>query len=356
MQQTAQFARLCGANTVGFVCPSQTLAPLPTWVSSRDSRRVVNALRAWHEQSLPFLGLSPTLHGNVLRTAAFCVLALLGFAANSLLTRMALRPRLLDPASFMLLRLTAGAVALMLLARLRRPPADLRRGSWSSALLLFGYAAPFSYAYLRMGAGIGALVLFGTVQVTMIGWGLIRGERPRVGEWLGLAMAFAGLAALTLPGTSRPDLVSVLCMIWAGVAWGAYSLRGRGGGDALGATAGNFLRSVPLAALLVAGLLLLGPAGALHASAPGLALAVASGALASGVAYTFWYAALSGLTALHAALVQLTVPVLAALGAVVLLDEHPSARLLGSGLAVLGGVALALLTGASRRKAQTLAK
>lgn len=281
----------------------------------------------------------------MLRTAGFCVLALLGFAANSLLTRMALRPGLVDAASFMLIRLTAGGVALLLLARLRRPPADLRRGSWSSALLLFGYAAPFSYAYLRMGAGVGALILFGTVQVTMIGWGLIRGERPRVGEWLGLAIAFAGLAALTLPGTSRPNLVSVLCMILAGVAWGAYSLRGRGSGDPLGATAGNFVRSVPLAALLVAGVSLFGPSvAALHASAAGIALAVASGALASGVAYTFWYAALSGLSALHAALVQLTVPVLAALGAIVLLDERPSARLVGSGLAVLGGVALALLS------------
>jgi drug/metabolite transporter (DMT)-like permease len=266
-----------------------------------------------------------------------------------LLTRLALRPKLIDAASFMLVRLTAGGVALMLLARLRRPPADLRRGSWSSALLLFGYAAPFSYAYLRMGAGVGALVLFGTVQVTMIGWGLVRGERPRVGEWLGLVVAFTGLTALTLPGASRPDLVSVLCMVLAGVAWGAYSLRGRGSGDPLGATAGNFIRSVPFAALLVASLALLGPSiAALHASAAGLALAVASGALASGVAYTFWYSALAGLSALHAALVQLTVPVLAALGAIVLLDEHPTARLIGSGLAVLGGVALALLTRARR--------
>lgn len=285
----------------------------------------------------------------MLRTAAFCVLALLGFAANSLLTRLALRPGLVDAASFMLVRLTAGGVALVLLARLRRPPADLRRGSWSSALLLFGYAAPFSYAYLRMGAGVGALVLFGTVQVTMIGWGLVRGERPRVGEWLGLVVAFTGLAALTLPGASRPDLVSVLCMMLAGVAWGAYSLRGRGSGDPLGATAGNFVRSVPFAALLVATLAWLGPSiAALHTSAAGLALAVASGALASGVAYTFWYTALSGLSALHAALVQLTVPVLAALGAIVLLDERPSARLVGSGLAVLGGVTLALLTRARR--------
>jgi drug/metabolite transporter (DMT)-like permease len=204
---------------------------------------------------------------------------------------------------------------------------------------------------LRMGAGVGALILFGTVQVTMIGWGLVRGERPRAGEWLGLAVAFAGLAALTLPGAARPDSVSVVLMTLAGVAWGAYSLRGRGSGDPLGATAGNFIRSVPLALLLVASLSWLGPSfAALHASPAGVALAVASGALASGVAYTFWYVALSGLTALHAALVQLTVPVLAALGAIVLLDERPSVRLIGSGLAVLGGVALALLTGASRRR------
>lgn len=287
----------------------------------------------------------------MLRTAAFCVLALIGFAANSLLTRMALRPRLVDAASFVLIRLAAGGVALLLLARLRRPPADLRRGTWLSALLLFGYAAPFSYAYLRIGAGVGALVLFGTVQVTMIGWGLIRGERPRPGEWVGLVVAFAGLSALTLPGTSRPDSVSFLLMISAGVAWGAYSLRGRRSGDPLGATAGNFIRSVPFAAALLASLPLLSPSlGALHATAAGIALAVASGALASGVAYTFWYAALPGLTALHAALVQLTVPVLAALGAIVLLDEHPNARLVGSGLAVLGGVGLALLTRASRRQ------
>lgn len=285
----------------------------------------------------------------MLRTAALCVLALIGFAANSLLTRLALRPRLVDATSFMLIRLTSGALALLLLARLRRPAADLRQGTWLSALLLFGYAAPFSYAYLRLGAGVGALVLFGTVQVTMIGWGLVRGERPRSGEWLGLVIAFAGLSALTLPGTSRPDLLSFLLMNMAGIAWGAYSLRGRRSGDPLGATAGNFARSVPLGVLFVAGLLLLGPSVvAPHASSKGFLLAIASGALASGVAYTFWYAALPGLTALRAALVQLTVPILAALGAVVLLDERPSARLVISGLAVLGGVAIALTTRASR--------
>lgn len=287
----------------------------------------------------------------MLRTAAFCVLALLGFAANSLLTRLALGPRLIDAASFTTLRLTAGALALLLLTRLRRPAADLRQGSWTSALLLFGYVVPFSYAYLRIGAGMGALILFGTVQLTMVGWGLLRGERPRVGEWLGLVVAFAGLAALTLPGNARPDAWSFLLMVLAGVAWGAYSVRGRRSRDPLGATAGNFLRSVPLAALLVALVLFAPWLGELHASPEGVALALASGALASGVAYTFWYTALPGLTALRAALVQLTVPVLAALGAVVLLDERPSARLLGSGSAVLGGVIVALLSRAQARSA-----
>jgi len=272
-------------------------------------------------------------------------LALVGFAGNSLLTRMALRPRLIDAASFMLIRLTAGSVMLWPLTWLRRPRARLRRGSWLSGLLLFGYAAPFSQAYLRISAGVGALVLFGAVQLTMIGWGLVTGERPRVGEWLGLALAFAGLAALTLPGASRPDALSFALMMLAGVAWGAYSLRGRRNEDPLGATAGNFARSLPLALLFVVGLKLQPPAAsATSATASGVALSVASGALASGVAYTFWYAALPALTALRAALLQLTVPILTAVGAIALLGEQPSARLMGSGAAVLGGVALALLS------------
>jgi drug/metabolite transporter (DMT)-like permease len=275
------------------------------------------------------------------RTVLLCALALLGFAANSLLTRLALRPRLVDPAVFVAVRLVTGAVALVALARVRRPRADLRRGSTVSALLLFAYAAPFSYAYLRVGAGVGALILFGSVQVTMIGWGLIRGERPRLGEWAGLVLALLGLGALTLPGGARPDPGSFLMMVVAGGAWGAYSLRGRGGVDPLGATAGNFLRSVPFA-LFALGSAYVISAGALHAEPRGLVLAALSGALASGVAYSLWYAALPALSALRAALVQLTVPIIAAGAAVVLLNERPSARLAACGAAVLGGVALAL--------------
>jgi drug/metabolite transporter (DMT)-like permease len=278
------------------------------------------------------------------RTFVLCVLALLGFAGNSLLTRLALRPRLIDPASFTAIRLTTGAFALIVLARIRRPAADMREGSRLSAFLLLAYAAPFSFAYLHLGAGIGALVLFGAVQITMIGWGLTRGERPHAGEWLGLVMAFGGLAALTLPGAARPDGPSFLLMVLAGAAWGAYSLRGRGSKDALGATAGNFVQSAPMAALVLAAGFLVPAAGAHRLSAEGALIATASGAITSGIAYTLWYAALPGLTALRAALVQLTVPVIAAIGAVALLDERPSARLAASGAVVLGGVALALVS------------
>jgi drug/metabolite transporter (DMT)-like permease len=275
------------------------------------------------------------------RTAVLCVLALLGFAGNSLLTRLALRPRLIDPASFTAVRLTTGAIALLILARVRRPMANVREGSWLSAVLLLAYAAPFSFAYMHLGAGIGALVLFGAVQITMIGWGLTRGERPHPAEWFGVSMALGGLAALTLPGAARPDGFSFLLMVLAGVAWGAYSLRGRGSKDALGATAGNFALSAPMALILPTAVFV-SPPSPLHASSQGVIIATASGAITSGVAYTLWYAALPGLTALRAALVQLTVPVIAAVGAVGLLDEHPSARLAVSGAAVLGGVALAL--------------
>jgi drug/metabolite transporter (DMT)-like permease len=245
--------------------------------------------------------------------------------------------------------LATGAVTLALFARIRRPPADVRQGGVASALLLFAYAAPFSYAYVRMDAGMGALVLFGSVQVTMIGWGLVGGERPAVGEWLGAAIAAAGLGALTLPGASRPDLGSFLLMVVAGVAWGAYSIRGMRTRDALAATAGNFLLSAPLAVALAGAQWLASLPAAFHVELGGALLATASGTVASGVAYTFWYRALPSLGALPAALLQLTVPVIAGLGAVVLLSEEPGVRLFSAGGAVLGGVAVALVARARAR-------
>jgi drug/metabolite transporter (DMT)-like permease len=257
------------------------------------------------------------------------------------LTRLALRPGLADAESFVAIRLVAGALALAVFERLRTPPREPGRGSFASAALLFAYAAPFSFAYLRMGAGTGALVLFGTVQATMIGWGLFRGERPFAGEWTGLLLALGGLAALTLPGATRPDLFSFGLMVAAGIAWGAYSLRGRGSVDPLGTTAGNFSRSAAFALALLLVQCAVEPS-ALHATTGGIVLALASGALASGLAYTIWYAALPGMTAVAAALVQLTVPVLSALAAVALLGETLTPRLLAASGLVLAGVALAV--------------
>jgi drug/metabolite transporter (DMT)-like permease len=272
------------------------------------------------------------------RTAALTAAALAGFAANSILCRMALQPRLVDAASFTSIRLVSGAVVLWALYRLtaRAPRPARSGGSWASAAALFAYAAAFSFAYVTIGAAVGALLLFGAVQATMLAWAIRSGERLQPMQWLGLAVAMGGLVALVLPGLSAPDPVGAGLMLLAGVAWGAYSLHARGVSDPLGATASNFARTVPvtLALSLVA-------AAAAHVTARGAALAILSGALASGVGYTLWYAALRGLTASRAAVLQLLVPVLAAGAAVVLLDERLTPRLLLATAAIVGGVARA---------------
>src|SRR5229473_7406150 len=161
------------------------------------------------------------------RTLLLTLLALIGFAANSLLCRRALGLGLIDPASFTSVRLLSGAAALALILALRGG-SPVAGGSWVSALALFAYAAAFSFAYVRIGAAVGALLLFGAVQATMLGWGLFRGERPRAAEWAGLAVALTGLVALVARGLSAPDPIGAALMITAGVAWGVYSLRGRG--------------------------------------------------------------------------------------------------------------------------------
>jgi drug/metabolite transporter (DMT)-like permease len=233
-------------------------------------------------------------------------------------------------------RLLSGAVTLWLLARGAK--ASKGGGSWFSAAALFAYAIAFSLAYLVLGAGVGALILFGAVQLTMLAAGLRAGERPRLVEWLGLAFALSGLVVLTLPGAAAPDLTGAALMALAGLAWGVYSLRGRGAVYPLAITADNFLRSVPLAA--AAALAALPWA---HVSPRGILLAAASGALASGVGYSLWYAALRGLSATRAAIVQLAVPALAAAGGVALLGETLTPRLAVAGLGIFGGVALAVL-------------
>jgi drug/metabolite transporter (DMT)-like permease len=261
---------------------------------------------------------------------------MLAFAGNSLLCREALAAGEVDAGTFTAVRLASGAAVLALLAAGRQP---LRAGSWLSAAALFAYAAPFSYAYLELGAGAGALILFGVVQATMIGWGIARGDRPRPLVWLGLLLALGGLVYLTLPGARAPDPAAAALMALAGVAWGIYSLRGRGAADPLATTAGNFVRSLPLAAALIAIVL---ATHVSHASPRGHLLAATSGALASGLGYSIWYAALRGLTATRAAIIQLVVPVLAAAGGIALLGEPFTMRLAIAATAIVGGIALAL--------------
>jgi drug/metabolite transporter (DMT)-like permease len=279
-------------------------------------------------------------HPGTLRTALATAAALTGFAGNSLLCRAALLPGAIDAASFTAVRLVSGALVLALLERATRRGGRAESAGSTAAVALFAYAAAFSYAYLRLGAGVGALVLFACVQATMVGWGIREGTRPRPAEWAGLALALAGLVLLTLPGADVPDPAGLVLMALAGVAWGIYSLRGRGSRAPLAATASNFARSVPLA---LAGLALAAVTGPLHATARGAWLAFASGALASGVGYSLWYLALPGLGATRAALVQLVVPVLAAAAGVVLLGERATPRLVLSGALILGGVATAVL-------------
>ncbi len=259
---------------------------------------------------------------------------MLAFAGNSLLCRAALGPLAMDAADFTALRLASGAAMLLGLLRSRQPVVAMA-GNWPSALALLVYAATFSFAYLQLTAATGALLLFGAVQVGMIGFGLWRGERLALLQWLGLSLALGGLLWLLMPGLSAPPWQGALLMLAAGLAWAMYSLRGRGAGDALATTAGNFLRAAPLALLLM-----LAMRSGRTMPMEGIACALASGALASGLGYALWYTALPALRASTAATVQLSVPVIAALGGLLLLGEAPSLRLLLAGLAILAGIAL----------------
>jgi drug/metabolite transporter (DMT)-like permease len=277
-----------------------------------------------------------------LAAVGLTAVAMLAFAANSLLCRLALQQDRIDPASFGAIRLVAGALVLACVMRSRRQPAA--PGDWRAAVLLFAYVALFSFAYVSLAAGTGALILFGAVQLTMLGAGLLGGERFTPAGWMGLALALAGLAVLLLPGAAAPSLHGAVLMAGAGVAWGGYSLRGRGAADPLAATAASFLRAAPLGILLA-----LGFAAHAHADARGVGLAVVSGALTSGLGYVVWYAALRRLTAMRAATVQLSVPPIAAFGGVLLLGEALTLRLGLASLAILGGIALVLGSRSARR-------
>jgi len=278
---------------------------------------------------------------NPVRLAAYTALAMAAFAANSLLCRLALTETAIDAASFTTVRILSGAAMLWLMMRWRAPSHG-RQGSWHSAVALFIYVAAFSFAYLSLSAGTGALLLFGAVQVTMILAGFMTGERMSRVQSMGFIAALAGLVILVLPGVEAPTLVGSALMLASGIAWGIYSLFGRGIADPAAATTGNFLRAVPLTIVLS---LLALPCLKLDAS--GLLYAVLSGALTSGLGYVLWYRVLQHMHAITASTVQLSAPILAALGGIVLLNEAFTPNLLTASVLILGGIGLVLRNGKS---------
>jgi drug/metabolite transporter (DMT)-like permease len=270
------------------------------------------------------------------RVVLLTLFAMLAFAGNSLLCRVALRDTTIDAASFTSIRLASGALVLaaIMLGRNARPTSG---GSWAMAAMLFSYAAFFSFAYRQLTAATGALLLFGAVQTSMLGYALAKGERLRGLQAVGLLGAVGGLLYMLLPGLASPPLLSAACMLLAGASWAVYSMLGRAVKDPVAATAGNFVRSVPFAVVLS-----IATAAGARIDAPGVAYAVLSGAITSGLGYVLWYAALPALKATSAATVQLSVPAIAALGGVALLAEPMSPRLLAASAAILGGIALTI--------------
>jgi drug/metabolite transporter (DMT)-like permease len=276
------------------------------------------------------------------RTIGLTIVAMLAFAANSVLCRIALAHGSIDPASFTSVRVGSGVVTLWLILAFTGR-ASVMHGSWRAAFALFVYAAAFSLAYITLSAGAGALLLFGAVQATMVTTGLVRGERLTASQWFGFVVALVGLAALLTPGAAAPPIRGALLMLTAGIAWGAYSLLGRGAVDPLAATAGNFLRALPMAVILLGLAAMFGT----KLDQSGLVYAIMSGAVASGLGYTIWYAALPGLSPAQGASVQLSVPVITALIGTITLGEAITVRLTLSSVAILGGIALVM---ASRKR------
>lgn len=273
----------------------------------------------------------------------FTTVALIAFAANSVLNRLALGGNMIDAGSYITLRLVSGAVTLWLINAVSKRNVGWTRGlqvsnSLLSAFYLFLYGVCFSFAYRNLTSGTGAFILFGTVQTTMLTVGLSRGEKPHISEWISLVIALSGLGYIVFPGLAAPDPLSALLMVTAGIAWAFYTLRGKGVRDPLEATATNFIFSVPMILCVY----FLNYAKT-HVNTEGVAYAVVSGALASGVGYVIWYAALRGLTTTQAALLQLSVPVIAAFGGIVFLSETLTTRLIIGGILIIGGVSLGLL-------------
>ena len=275
---------------------------------------------------------------STLNVVFYAILALVAFAGNSILCRFALDEGSIDAASFTSLRLISGALVLALILKLSSPKTPIKgHGSWASATALFFYAASFSFAYNSLQTGTGALLLFGAVQLTMIIAALLSGERLRVLEFAGAVLAFAGLIYLVSPGISAPPLTGALLMAGAGISWGIYCLRGRSIKTPLAETTINFALTLPFVVIL--NIFSLQKA---HLSLTGVTLAILSGSITSGIGYAVWYAALRGMTATTASIIQLTVPVLASLGGVIFLSEDISIRFIISTATIIGGVGLAV--------------
>ena len=276
---------------------------------------------------------------SFIKTIIYTTLALIAFAANSVICRLALKDGAIDPGMFTGIRLFSGAAVLIALVFLSKDKRyEKSKGSWTSAGMLFLYAAAFSYAYVSLETGIGALIIFGVVQITMIASSLISGYKMNVMEWLGIVLALAGFLYLLLPGTSAPSLSGFILMSLSGIGWGIYSLRGKNSKHPLVDTAYNFLRSLPFLILLLYFL-----AQESNYSTKGILLALLSGIVTSGIGYTIWYTALKGLNSIQASIVQLLVPVLAAMGGVIFIGELISLRLMASSLMILGGILLLII-------------
>lgn len=275
-------------------------------------------------------------------------IAMLAFAANSVLARLALSKGDIDPLAYTGIRLIAGAFVLAAImgwrSRKGHKKAYVRAGSWWGALALLSYAAMFSIAYVMVGAGPGALILFASVQFAMLGWAIVKGDRPVLLEWLGIGVAFGALVYLVAPGLVAPPLAGTILMAIAGISWGAYSLIGRGSHSPLADSAGSFIRCVPFGVLLIlVGIFRFNP----HLE--GIVYALVSGAAASGLGYIIWYSVLPGLSRTRAAFVQLTVPAIAAAGGVIFIGEVLTERMIIATIGIVGGVGLALAASRWRR-------
>jgi drug/metabolite transporter (DMT)-like permease len=284
-------------------------------------------------------------NNKLIKTIFYTGLALIAFASNSVLCRLALGERVIDAASFTIIRLLSGVIVLLLLnGILRNKNTTVTKGSWSSGLMLFIYAITFSYAYITLDTGTGALILFASVQITMVLVSLISGNRLRVCEYTGVIIAFTGFVYLILPGVSTPSAIGFLMMSVSGIAWGIYTLKGIGLSNPLMTTTYNFIRTIPFVLILI----VITNKNASYSS-EGILLAVLSGGIASGIGYTIWYIALGGLSSIQAAVLQLLVPVIATMGGVVFVSEAITLRLTVSAIMILGGIFLSIWPWSSSR-------